>query len=59
MRQVYATLERANGHPGSGRLTEAINAYEPRHLRTRSDSSGRFCSSVKRRHYRGRTSTRP
>jgi very-short-patch-repair endonuclease len=42
MRQVYATLERANGHPGSGRLTEAINAYEPRHLRTRSDLERAF-----------------
>jgi very-short-patch-repair endonuclease len=42
MRHVYATLERANGHPGSGRLAQAINAYEPRHLRTRSDLERAF-----------------
>jgi very-short-patch-repair endonuclease len=42
MRHVYATLETANGHPGSGRLAQAINAYEPRHLRTRSDLERAF-----------------
>jgi very-short-patch-repair endonuclease len=42
MRQVYATLQRANGHPGSGKLTRAIKAYEPRHLRTRSDLERAF-----------------
>jgi len=42
MRQVYATLERANGHRGSGTLKQAIDAYEPRHLRTRSDLERAF-----------------
>lgn len=42
MRQVDATLQRANGHPGSGKLTQAIKAYEPRHLRTRSDLERAF-----------------
>jgi very-short-patch-repair endonuclease len=42
MREVYATLDRANGHPGSGRLALAIDAYEPRHLRTRSDLERAF-----------------
>src|SRR3954470_22088325 len=41
MRQVDATLQRANGHPGSGKLTQAIKAYEPRHLAPAATSSGR------------------
>src|SRR5204863_424872 len=39
---VHDTLQRANGHSGTGTLTAAINAYEPRNLRTRSDLERAF-----------------
>ena len=42
MREVNDILQRANGHPGTGTLKRAIQAYEPRHLRTRSDLERSF-----------------
>jgi very-short-patch-repair endonuclease len=42
MRLVHALLVRANGHPGAGKLRRALEAYEPRNLRTRSDLERAF-----------------
>ena len=45
-RPVHELLERANGHAGTGRLTQALLAHDPQATRTKSDLERRFLTLI-------------
>ena len=45
-RPIDELLARANGHPGTRRLTQALRVYDPHHVATKSDLERRFVALI-------------